>query len=165
MRLADRPYTKQPWYSIYTGMKSRCFNENATNYKNYGGRGITVCEEWLNVGEFAKWCELSGYQKGLSLDRIDVNGNYEPSNCRWATPKQQANNTRRNIKITIDGVTKTLSEWADFAGISFRTVSSRYHDQGVRGIMLLRKAEDTKFKSGKDDSRNLKRDALGRFSK
>lgn len=128
-------------------MMDRCYREKAHNYPQYGGRGIKVCDEWHSIEIFGDWAENNGYMVGLTLDRIDPDGDYCPENCRWATRKQQANNRRNTIYVTIDGVTKTLSEWADFSGITFSTIANRYHD-GVRGVMLLRHAEDTKFKKG-----------------
>ena len=132
--------TKEPWYSTYGSMMSRCYNPKTANYYLYGGRGIKVCDEWHNVEAFAKWAKESGYQKGLTIDRINVDGDYEPSNCRWATKKEQANNRRNTIYVTIDGITKTLTEWAEFSGINRNTINRRYH-KGVRGVMLLHRTE------------------------
>ena len=86
---------------IWSGMKERCFNQNASNYHNYGGRGITVCDEWRsNYVAFRNWALENGYADNLSIDRINVNGNYEPNNCRWATSKEQ-NNNKRNSKTKL----------------------------------------------------------------
>lgn len=104
-------------YKIWESIKRRCFLKNQKNYKNYGGRGITICDEWLNPENFYKWAIANGYKKGLSIDRIDVNGNYEPSNCRWATSVQQANNTRGNRYITYNGETHTIADWSRILGI------------------------------------------------
>lgn len=94
-------YSKSKLYKILNGMKNRCYNKNAYNYSYYGGRGITICDDWLNdFMTFYDWAINSGYKEGLSIDRIDVNGNYEPNNCRWKTSKQQCNNKRNNIKLT-----------------------------------------------------------------
>ena len=87
-------------YSIWTNMKTRCFNSNSPSYKDYGSRGITVCDEWKNdFKAFYDWSMSHGYQENLTIDRIDVNGNYEPSNCRWATILEQANNKRNNVFV------------------------------------------------------------------
>lgn len=100
-------------YRIYVGMQTRCYNKNYHGYKNYGGRGITVCEEWMKgFSNFASWALSHGYADNLSIDRIDVNGNYEPSNCRWATQEQQSNNMTTNVFLECDGERMTVTQWA-----------------------------------------------------
>lgn len=109
-------------------MKNRCYNPQNKFYKDYGGRGISVCDEWSGKDghkNFQKWALENGWKEGCSIDRIDVNGDYEPSNCRWATPKEQANNRRNNCPVTIHGVTKNATEWAEEIGISQRSFISR----------------------------------------
>ena len=113
-------------YRIYYGMKARCYNPNNSQYKNYGARGINICKEWLSdYISFKTWAISNGYRDDLTIDRIDVNGNYEPSNCRWVTHYIQSNNTRRNHKVTIFNETHTLKEWADKYNISEKTVRDR----------------------------------------
>ena len=154
-KVKGRSFYKEPWYNSYRSMMDRCENPNAHNYNLYGGRGIEICEDWHDIEKFEEWVKSSGYEKGLTLERIDVNGNYEPSNCTWATRKEQANNRRNTTYVTIDGVTKTISEWAEFSGINRSTLNNRYC-QGIRGIMLLHKVEDTKFKEGYNRYANSK---------
>lgn len=101
-------------YSIWCDIKKRCYNKNSRCYKDYGGRGIAVCDEWKDdFVEFYNWSMSHDYNDTLTIDRIDVNRNYEPSNCRWTTYKQQARNTRRNRYFTINGETHCLSEWCE----------------------------------------------------
>ena len=118
--------SKDPLYQRWSDMKRRCFNPKNKRYPKYGGRGITVCEEWASdFLSFYEWAISNGYDKSLTLDRIDVNGNYEPSNCRWIPPAEQMTNTTRNRYITIDGITKTMSEWAREYGVSPELIKDR----------------------------------------
>ena len=113
-------------YNIWCGIKARCFTDNSPTYKRYGGRGITICDEWnKDFNLFYEWAVSHGYNDSLTIDRIDVNGNYEPSNCRWATYKEQANNRRKNNIIEIDGSAKTLTEWSELYKIKPHTVMAR----------------------------------------
>lgn len=119
-------YTIKRLFDIYKGMLNRCYNENSEKYISYGGRGIKVCDEWVkNYETFEEWALSHGYADHLTLDRIDVNGNYEPSNCRWATAKEQANNTRFNHYLEYNGESHTISEWSDITGISQRNIQNR----------------------------------------
>lgn len=113
-------------YGVWCTMKSRCYNKNSQHYSLYGGRGITVCEEWLNdFMAFYEWSMSNGYSDDLTIDRIDTNGNYEPSNCRWVTVKEQQNNRRNNKMLTYNGKTQTLAQWADEKHIKIGTLHSR----------------------------------------
>ena len=113
-------------YKIWMQMKERCYNPNTPQYKDWGGRGITVCDDWLNnVQAFYGWAMNNGYADDLSLDRIDNNKGYSPDNCRWATREDQCNNKRTNRLITYNGKTQTISQWADELGINYYTLQSR----------------------------------------
>lgn len=90
-------------YEIWSGMKNRCNNPKNHDFHHYGGRGISVCSEWNDYLTFKKWALSNGYEKTLTIDRINVNGNYEPSNCRWATRKEQAQNRRSQSEIACKG--------------------------------------------------------------
>lgn len=118
--------TNTPLYAEWARIKRRCYNKNMKCYKDYGGRGITVCKEWLNdPASFIEWSKSHGYHEGLSLDRIDNNGGYSPDNCRWTTKKVQANNTRRNHYITFNKETHTLSEWSEKMNINYSVLKYR----------------------------------------
>ena len=119
------PYdTKERLYKVWKGMKRRCYNQNDKRYENYGGRGITVCDEWKDdYLAFRRWAYESGYDDSAqyqqcTIDRIDVNGNYEPSNCRWADAKEQSRNRRTTKLISYNGKQMTIGQWADYLGVS-----------------------------------------------
>ena len=117
--------SKTRLYKIWAGMKKRCLYIKDKNYEIYGGRGIKVCEEWLKFEAFQDWALSNGYTDELTIDRKDSDGDYEPSNCRWATVTEQANNKRNNHKLTYSGETHTIREWAKLIGISYNTLRSR----------------------------------------
>lgn len=113
-------------YRIHSSMIERCFSQKSKDYQKYGGRGITVCDEWKNSYEaFRDWSFANGYADNLSIDRVDNNGPYAPWNCRWTTAKVQQNNTRRNRVIEYDGKTLTLAQWSDETGLNYFTLWSR----------------------------------------
>lgn len=127
MRLIKgKTYYTKPWYTSYKSMLDRCYRKKARNYYMYGGRGIKVCDEWHNIENFEKWAEQSGYREGLTLDRIDVNGDYSPDNCRWASRYEQANNRRNTVLVRYNGETHSISEWAEITGINRSTLNNRY---------------------------------------
>lgn len=113
-------------YLSWECMKSRCYNPHNDFYYRYGGRGISVCDEWKDsFANFREWALGNGYKDGLTIDRVDVNGNYEPSNCRWATSKEQANNKCTSHFVTYKGKTKTITQWSESTGLSYATLLGR----------------------------------------
>lgn len=116
-------------YHIWRGIKERtlCITDKA--YRNYGGRGITICDEWRNnFKTFYDWAMSNGYSDNLTIDRIDVNGNYEPTNCRWVNMKTQGNNRRTNRLLSYNGETMTMQEWSVKVGLSKETLSYRLNN-------------------------------------
>jgi hypothetical protein len=115
---------------IRAGIIQRCYNPSNKAYHNYGGRGITMCDEWKkNPLTFYRWAMANGYEKGQTIERINNDGNYEPENCRWATQKEQCNNTRHNNLITFRGETKTIGDWAKSIGTSHGTIAYRLKEK------------------------------------
>lgn len=144
-------------YKIWSGMKARCYNPKNENYKNYGGRGISICEEWRNdFLPFYNWAMDNGYEDYLTIDRINNDGNYEPNNCRWATYKQQANNKRNptpKLYLTIDGVKKPIIEWAKESEFTTPAIMYRLntkHMSGKEAVFGERKAYQNYVKWGED---------------
>ncbi len=111
-------------------MKGRCYKPTSKRFHAYGARGIKVCDEWLSFENFCEWSLSNGYSDDLTIDRINNDGNYEPSNCRWTTMKTQANNRRTNHFLTYKGETHTLKEWAEITGINYNTLVGRINRLG-----------------------------------
>lgn len=113
-------------YRIWRGMKKRCFDKNNKDYYNYGGRGISVCNEWKNDFYcFYQWSMNNGYSEELTIDRINANGNYEPTNCRWVTTYVQNRNKNFNVLLTYNGKSQIMSDWSKETGISCGVISRR----------------------------------------
>ena len=126
-------------YHIWVGMRARCRNPKDQQYDLYGGRGIAVCAEWNDYETFRQWAMSSGYAEHLTIDRINNDDGYNPQNCRWATPREQANNTRKTRLITYNGETHSVSEWARKLGMTQGTLSSRLNKCGWSAEDALRK--------------------------
>jgi len=112
-------------YTTWESMIGRCKSKKGKAWKNYGSRGVTVCNEWCDFLTFKKWALNNGYDVGLTLERKDGNRGYCPSNCKWATYKEQANNTRQNHHITYNGETKNFAEWSTILGLNRNTLVKR----------------------------------------
>ncbi len=112
-------------YGVWCTMKNRCNNPNVPCYNHYGGRGITVCSEWLDFSKFMEWAFKNGYKEGLTIERVDVNGNYEPSNCKWIPSALQAKNKTNNRKLTYRGNVYILQDLANATGVDRRLISAR----------------------------------------
>lgn len=123
--------TNSQLYVAWCNMKSRCYNPKNIMAHRYGARGISVCDEWKNdFTAFGAWALSNGYEEGLTLDRIDVNGNYCPENCRWVTKEAQYLNRSDNHIIEAFGERKTIKEWADSSGIKYDTIERRINAYG-----------------------------------
>lgn len=145
-------------YNVWLNMKQRCSNPKNTEYKNYGERGISVCDEWAQQFEcFSKWAYSNGYDKDAAhgectLDRIDNDGNYEPSNCRWVNLDTQSNNKRTNHILTYNGESHTLSEWSKIVDISYSCLKSRINKLNwsvEKSLTTPPKKNSLKFQKGK----------------
>jgi hypothetical protein len=120
----NRRAKRSPEYSSWASMKSRCYNKKHKSYAEYGGRGITVCAQWLNDFE-AFLRDMGPRPSGTTIDRIDGNGNYQPGNCRWSRPPDQARNTKQVRLLLFRGESRPMSEWAQLHGLSVFTVAKR----------------------------------------
>lgn len=128
---------KHKLYRVYWRIKECCYNKNDKSYKYYGGRGIKICDEWLQYENFLSWCLTHGYKEGLQIDRIDTNGNYEPSNCRFVTSSDNNYNKRNNILVLYKDGWKTIQYIADSEGISWNTAYYRYIRKEKRPVKYI----------------------------
>ena len=125
-RFSTHRQSESRLHETWSGMKKRCYNPNSKSFSDYGGRGIEVCEEWKDdFQSFYKWAMANGYADDLTIDRIDVNGNYSPENCRWVDKLTQANNCRTNHYLTFNGKTQSIAEWARELGVSDSLIRQR----------------------------------------
>ena len=125
-------YSHAGLYNSWHAMKARCYNPKKDNYEQYGGRGIAVCDEWRrSFVAFARWGLANGWRDGMTIDRIDPDGNYEPGNCRWAMKKVQQRNRRNTRWLTIDGQRKTQAEWGEILGVNLRSFHSQERDRVI----------------------------------
>lgn len=142
-------------YNVWISMKQRCYNPNDHSYNHYGKNGITVCEEWRNnYKAFREWAYANGYSADNSfnkstIDRIDVNGNYCPENCRIVSRNVQNDNTTRTIRVTVNGVTHTLKEWSEIVGVKPHTLYTRIYHQHWDPIEAVTTPINTKYRNGK----------------
>lgn len=146
--------TETRLYSVWCGIKDRCFNPNTEHYDRYGGRGITMCDEWKNSFEsFRDWAYSVGFRddssgREQSIDRIDVNGNYEPSNCKWASCKEQMRNTTRAVRVDYNGESVPLVSFCEEHGITYHHFVTRHLKRGFSAEEIIRIWD---FKNGKHD--------------
>lgn len=120
-----------PLNIMWCGMKERCTNKNASNYKWYGGRGIGICDEWKEFIPFYEWAIENGWREGLTIDRIDTSKDYSPDNCRFISHKSQCRNRRSNVSITVNGETHLQCEWEEMLGLRNKAISKWKHVHGM----------------------------------
>lgn len=132
--------SKARLHRIWRNIRYRCNTETCKDFAHYGGRGIKVCEEWsISFEAFNEWAQANGYSDEMTIDRIDVDGDYSPENCRWVTWLEQQNNKRDSLFITVNGKTQTAKQWARETGVCYTTILYRFKT-GVTGTDLFRKA-------------------------
>lgn len=126
-RISKHGMCDTPLYRAYKNMIQRCTNPNHPRYKDWGGRGISVCKEWTDdIQSFFEWAQASGYKNGLTIERIDNDKGYSPENCRWATPSEQQHNKRNTKYIELNGETRSILEWAELSGVNANRINTRY---------------------------------------
>ena len=119
-----------PMYPTWNNMINRCNNPNSNRYDDYGGRGITVCDEWLDFNNFRNWANETKTDETLTLDRLNNDLGYSPDNCRWATAKEQNSNKRNNLLFELNGEICTLKEWCRRFNVNYLTIYSRIYRDG-----------------------------------
>lgn len=127
--------SKHPLNRMWCGMKERCGNPNASNYQWYGGKGIRVCDEWMDFNNFFEWAMSNGWEPGLSIDRIDLKGGYSPDNCRFVTVKQQFRNRKSNVYVTVDGLKMLQCEWEEYLGLPNKIISKWKHRHDMEYVV------------------------------
>lgn len=142
-------------YENWINMRSRCSNPKSDSFKNYGKRGITVCKEWDDFENFYQWSVDNGYGATLTIDRINNDGNYEPGNCRWADKETQANNMTTNVRVEIEGVTRTISEHSKHYGLDYSCFYYRYV-QGFTDREMVKPANKKIMVELDGETKNLK---------
>lgn len=145
-------------YKVWHGMLTRCNDHSHSGFHRYGGRGIEVCSEWVSFKSFVNWAILSGYDQSYSLDRIDNNGNYEPSNCRWADRKTQSRNRENNVFYEYGGERKTIPEWAEIYDLKVITLACRLNRMGwsIERALLERPSKKDGLYSANGETKHLK---------
>ena len=134
-------------HGVWRAMKARCNNPNSCAYRYYGARGIEVCEEWSkSYKDFYEWAINNGYKEGLTIDRIDVNGNYCPENCRWATRAEQMDNTTRSIKVMYNGEEMTVVGLSRVTGIAYENLRRKIRDEGMTAEEAVSRTKERKIK-------------------
>lgn len=142
-------------YNVWYSMKARCTKKKKQSYKNYGGRGIDYCEEWEDPENFINWALNNGYEEGLTLERIDVNGNYTPDNCTFVTRAEQNRNTTRNIIVNINNKKMTLAELARKLDLSRGTLYRWYHKENLKDLELVFRYKNVPEKYKSEKGRNF----------
>ena len=141
--------SSHPLNIMWYGIKERCTNENADNYKWYGGSGVTICDEWMQFKPFYEWAISHGWKRGLTIDRIDCSSGYCPDNCRFVDMKTQSRNRRTNIHITIDGETHLQCEWEEALNLPKKRIAKWKNRHGMeyvtRMLTELKKARDCEY--------------------
>jgi hypothetical protein len=144
-------FWKHPTYTAWIHIKDRCNNPRNAEFEHYGGRGIKICEEWANdSGAFCRWSMANGWKKGLTIDRIDVNGDYEPDNCRWVSMEVQQNNKRNNHIIEFCGEKMSLSQLAHKTGVSRNRLYYRIVVKGMSAEVAVSRANQRISRKGKN---------------